>query len=193
MKVYEYKNYDEYVNAQTEANIRKLENVWVIENTIRKIKSIQPDASVILCHGTRNGAELEMFSELYDANITGTEISYTATEFENTIQHDFHEELPSHTGKCDIIYSNSFDHSYDPQKCMQTWINQLNENGLLFLELIPPNKEKISDPLHISDNELIDIVEQCGANVIQTYQIAPKPDRNEEYYSMFVIKGQHHD
>jgi hypothetical protein len=188
MKIYEYKNYDEYVNAQTEANIKKLNQVWVVENTIKKIKSVQPTASVILCHGTRNGAELKMFRSLYNAEVTGTEISHTATRFKDTIQHDFHEELPSHTGKCDIIYSNSFDHSYDPEKCMQTWINQLNKNGLLFLELIPPNKEKISDPLHITDNELIDIVKRCKGEVVEIHKTAPKHNRNEKYYNMFVIK-----
>ena len=188
MKIYKYKNYKEYVDAQTEANVRKIKNIWVTENTIQKIKSIQPNASIILCHGTRNGAEQKMFDSLYDAEIIGTEISHTAVKFENTIQHDFHEELPSYTGRCDIVYSNSFDHAYDPQKCMQTWVNQLNENGLLFLELIPPNKEKISDPLSISDDELIEIVEQSGAYVIQTHKIAPKSNRNEKYYNMFVIK-----
>lgn len=188
MKIYEYKNYDEYVNAQTEANIKKLNQVWVVENTIKKIKSVQPTASVILCHGTRNGAELKMFRSLYNAEVTGTEISHTATRFKDTIQHDFHEELPSHTGKCDIIYSNSFDHSYDPEKCMQTWINQLNKNGLLFLELIPPNKEKISDPLRITDNELIDIVKRCKGEVVEIHKTSPKHNRNEKYYNMFVIK-----
>jgi hypothetical protein len=188
MKIYEYKNYNDYVNAQTEANVRKINNIWVNKNTIQKIKLLQPEASVILCHGTRNGAELEMFNELYNADIVGTEISYTASKFQNTIQHDFHEELPSHTGKCDIIYSNSFDHSYDPHKCMKTWVNQLNENGLLFVELIPPNKEKKSDPLRISDNELIDIVERCGAEVTQIHKVAPKQDRNEKHYNMFIIK-----
>lgn len=188
MKIFQYKDYNDYVNAQTEANVRKIKNVWVAENTIQKIKTIQPTAAVILCHGTRNGAELKMFANRYNAEMTGTEISHTASQFANTIQHDFHDELPSHTGRCDIVYSNSFDHSYDPQKCIKTWVNQLNETGLLFVELIPPTKEKKSDPVQISDDEFITLVEQCEAEVIQIHKIPPQKTRNEKHYNMFVIK-----
>lgn len=185
MKIYEYKNYDDYISAQVDANVKKIDNVWVQETTVNKIKSIKQAANIILCHGTRNGAELKLFKKYYPtASITGTEISHTATKFANTIQHDFHEELPNMLGKCDIIYSNSFDHSYDPNKCLSTWINQLNESGLLFIELIPPGKVKRSDPLTISTNEVVELVNKNSGKVNQVYTINSKAGA----LSLFVIE-----
>lgn len=185
MKIYAYKNYNDYVSAQVEANVRKIGNVWVQETTIKKIHSIKPEATVILCHGTRNGAELKLFEKYYPAaSITGTEISHTATQFPNTIQHDFHEQLPNMVGKCDIIYSNSFDHSYDPSKCLSTWINQLNRLGLLFIELIPPGKEKKSDPLVISTDEVVELVNKNSGKVNQIHTVKSKAGN----LSLFVIE-----
>ena len=39
MKIYEYKNYDEYVDEQTKANKVKLASVWVQKSTLDKIAS----------------------------------------------------------------------------------------------------------------------------------------------------------
>ena len=108
MKLHQYENYDEYVKEQTQANVAKLKNVWVRENAIQKVVSYKPFASSILCHGTRNGRELEYFKKfLPHAEVVGTEISHTATQFKNTIQHDFHEVREDFVGKFDIVYSKS--------------------------------------------------------------------------------------
>ena len=64
----------------------------------------------------------------------GTEISTTATEYDNTGQWDFHEIKKEWRGAVDFIYTNSLDHAYDPQKAVRTWIQCLNENGLCFIE-----------------------------------------------------------
>ena len=37
MKIYEYKNYEEYLDNQIEANVKKLKNIYVEKKTIRKI------------------------------------------------------------------------------------------------------------------------------------------------------------
>ena len=92
MKIYKYSNHEEYIDIQTKANIRKLNNVWVDKETISKIYEMVPIAAFILCHGTRNAAEQKYFKHFYPyAEIIGTEISHTASKFEMTIQHDFHE------------------------------------------------------------------------------------------------------
>jgi hypothetical protein len=46
----------------------------------------------------------------------GTEISDTAGQFPYTIQWDFHKTKAEWIDATDFIYSNCFDHSYDPQK-----------------------------------------------------------------------------
>jgi len=64
----------------------------------------------------------------------GTEISDTATQFPNTIQWDFHEVKPEWVGAVDFIYSNSFDHTYDPERCLNAWMSCVRSGGMCILE-----------------------------------------------------------
>ena len=64
----------------------------------------------------------------------GTEISDTATQFPKTIQWDFHETKPEWLEATDFIYSNSFDHSYDPEKRLDAWMSCVRTGGLCILE-----------------------------------------------------------
>ncbi|MBK6621188.1 MAG: hypothetical protein IPG32_10020 [Saprospirales bacterium] len=50
-----------------------------------------------------------------NCEVIGTEISDSASKFSHTIEWDFHEVKPEWIGRADFIYSNSFDHSYDPE------------------------------------------------------------------------------
>ena len=164
MKLWKYKSYDEYVKVQTEGNVNKLKNVWADQKVFDLIAKYKPDAKDIICHGTRNGAELDMFKKAIPSlyHIVGTEISHTAKQFPNTIQHDFHKQIPSYVNKFDIVYSNSIDHSYDPFKALKTWTDQVNQTGLLCIELATgaENKMRELDPLEISPRELTQIIEE---------------------------------
>ena len=114
MKLYEYENYEEYVSEQTRANKLKLKNVWVQKDTMNQIKQRVSNPKSIICHGTRNAKEQQYLQEIYgDIEIIGTEISETATQFDMTIQHDFHEQKEEWINHFDILYSNSFDHMND--------------------------------------------------------------------------------
>jgi hypothetical protein len=66
--------------------------------------------------------------------IIGTEISDTATQFDNTIQWDFHNIKDEWINKVDFIYSNSLDHSYDPKMCLKNWMKCLSNMGRCFIE-----------------------------------------------------------
>jgi len=162
MKLWKYKNYEEYVKVQTEGNVSKLKNVWANQIVFDYIAEMKSDAKDIICHGTRNGAELDMFKKAFPSlyYIVGTEISHTAKEFKNTIQHDFHKPIPSFINKFDIVYSNSIDHSYDPYLCLKTWTEQVNQNGLLCIELGTgiENVMRQLDPLEVSPEELTDLL-----------------------------------
>jgi hypothetical protein len=166
--LYKYDSYDDYVQAQKDANIIKEKCIWVEKHAIEKIHSVLSDIEVnnIICHGTRNGKELEYFSELYpDANIVGSEISDTATKYANTVQWDFHEQHPDWINKFDIVYSNSFDHSYDPEKCLSTWKEQLSETGVLVIELQNQKPGKRSDPLSISSEAFEWLIDILGMSI----------------------------
>ena len=157
MKIYEYLNYDDYVQAQTEANEVKLKLVWVQEptikliyNTVGNLKNIKK----ILCHGTRNGAEQKLFRKYFPkAEVLGTEISKTATLFPDTIQWDFQKQKTDWVEYWDLIYSNALDHTTDLVKTLRTWKQQLHRYGVLFIEYSFHNRTTRSDPLEITKEE----------------------------------------
>ena len=172
MKIYQYKNYSDYVDAQTDANSKKIKYVWVQKDTINLIKKYIPSANKILCHGTRNGKEQEYFIEEYgnDIYVLGSEISHTANKFSNTIQHDFNIQKDEWLNTFDIVYSNAIDHSFDPETTLLVWKNQLTINGYLCLEVaLNPNdnKSRPSDPVEFeNENEIINLLEKIGYKIL---------------------------
>ena len=131
-------DYDKYRQVQTAGNKRKIKNVWVREENIafvsEYILSKIGDVKFGLCHGTRRGKEQEWFGKHLNCEVLGTEISDTAEQFPNTIQWDFHEVKPEWIESVDFIYSNSFDHSYDPEKCLQAWMSCIRPGGVCLIE-----------------------------------------------------------
>jgi hypothetical protein len=85
----------------------------------------------------------------------GTEISDTATQFPMTVQHDFTIPKEEWLGKFDIVYSNSFDHTINPEKTINTWANQLSPTGTLYLEYSEEQSEgSYGDPLDATAKEI---------------------------------------
>ena len=131
-------DYDRYKRVQQAGNLRKIQNIWVQRETLEVIaeylKARQKTTTEGICHGTRRGLEQKWFTELTGANVIGTEISDSATQFSATIQHDFHEIKAEWQNKFDFIYSNSFDHSYDPKLAINAWMRSLKDTGFCFIE-----------------------------------------------------------
>lgn len=144
MKLYEYDSYEDYVAAQVEGNVRKINNSYVDPISLSGMighlyNTLNINPNLILCHGTRRGLEQQYFIETFsmlgcNPQVIGTEISHTATEYPNTIQWDFHNVKDEWVGSTDIIYSNSFDHSYKPKECLDTWMSCLSPDGVCVLE-----------------------------------------------------------
>ncbi len=143
-QLYQYRRPDgtfdreRYRQVQTAGNREKLGQVWAIEENIAFLADyitmhIGP-VKFGLCHGTRQGKEQEWFRKYLHCDVMGTEISDTAGQFPNTTQWDFHDAKPEWIGAVDFIYSNSFDHSYDPENCLKTWMSCLKKGGLCILE-----------------------------------------------------------
>lgn len=132
-------DYETYKEIQTAANKAKINWRSVHQPNIEwlcdRLAESGNKLNRILCHGTRNGAEQSYFrAKLPDAEIIGTEISDTATQFPMTIQWDFHEVKPEWLGAIDVVFSNSWDHSYQPQKLFPAWLSCVAPGGAMVLE-----------------------------------------------------------
>jgi hypothetical protein len=138
MKLYKHDSYEDYVKAQIDKNVRKIHLTWVnnseITQIVKRIKKHIQKPKFGLCHGVRNAWEVKRFRELLKIEVIGTEISHTANKFPNTIQWDFHNVKNEWVNKVDFIYSNSFDHSYDPEKCLDIWMKCIKKHeGICFI------------------------------------------------------------
>lgn len=177
MKIFQYKDYEDYIQAQIAGNLQKIDKIkrsgdsYVKPNVIKSIVEIQPDAKRVLCHGTRNANEQKYFLDLLpEAFIIGSEVSTNAEEFPMTVQQDFNKVREEWVGSFDIVYSNSFDHSITPLETLCVWRDQLNSTGMLFLEHTVAAKNHVStriDPLKIEKAELQDMIGRAGMTIVQ--------------------------
>lgn len=144
--------YDAYRAIQTLANKAKLNWRSVSQEEISALCDVLAGSGFpirsVLCHGTRNAAEQGFFrAVLPDAEILGTEISETATQFPMTIQWDFHDVKPEWRGHWDVIFSNSWDHTYDPDRLFPAWLSCLAPNGAMVLQWSRIQCETPADPI----------------------------------------------
>ncbi len=150
--------YDKYIQIQIDGNEEKIENVWVIEENISflsdYINNNVANVEFGLCHGTRRGKEQEWFRKYLNCDVIGTEISTSAEQFPHTIRWDFHRAKPEWIDTMSFIYSNSFDHSYDPQNCLNTWMKCIKKGGICILE-------------HTSEHEAATELDPFGASIYQ--------------------------
>ena len=118
----------------------------------------------VCCQGSRQGMEPYFFSKLLRCYSYGTDISPTSEFFPNVEQHDFHKTLKS---KVDIIFSNSYDQSSNPDALAEAWVDSINEKGLIVLQYGEGHKpEGINelDPFGVSKKGLHDLFNKVIQN-----------------------------
>lgn len=194
--LYQYPDYDSYREVQVAGNKAKLKAQFVKQSHIRILsdflRSQLDQIQFGLCHGTRRGAEQAWFRESLGngTEVIGTEISDTATEFANTVQWDFHDINPEWSGKADFVYSNSWDHAFDPAKAFSAWIDALRPGGLMLLDYTKgqsPEAANPLDPFGISLPRLVALLEE---NFGAAGQLLPGVDTrktNKEYRAVTVV------
>ncbi len=194
-------DYQHYKRIQEEGNKRKIDSVWALEDNIRflsgylkeKINPIQFG----ICHGTRRGKEQEWFKKYIggDVRVIGTEISETATEFPDTIQWDFHETKQEWLNATDFIYSNSFDHSYNPEQCLQAWMSCIRPGGLCILEHTDAHEPKAVnelDPFGAYIAQMPFLITEWGAGKFSVREILRAPSKNSNVnYAAFIVIQKH--
>ncbi len=117
-------NYKKYKAAQIALNKRKIKTTWVTAKDIEFISQFIKGSGI--CHGARNGFEVREFNKY--VKTIGTDISDTALRY-GLIQWDFHKQNPEWIGKFDFVYTNSFDHSYNPELVFRVFMEQLKKGG----------------------------------------------------------------
>ena len=195
MKVYKYKDYDDYKKTQIEGYSAKVDShSWVDTYSVRGLASYifdyNPNVSFGLCHGTRRGLEqwgfIKSFEQLgKEVNVIGTEIAPEAAfRFTNTIEWDFHKIKDEWINSVDFIYTNSFDHSYKPIECLDTWMSCLNKQGLCIIEWSSDYVEnRKMDPFGATYEEYKEMFEQ-KYEIVDTLE--SEPDKDESWN----FKGQ---
>lgn len=130
--------YEEYRASQVFHNKRKLGDVWADDGTLKSLAEhfLQHNAKPLrgICHGARNGFEVEALGRLTGATMTGTDISETATQFPNMVVWDFHEDNPDWHGQFDFVYTNSLDQAMRPDQALAAWTLQLAPGGRIYIE-----------------------------------------------------------
>src|SRR5690606_26303190 len=148
------------------------------------------------CDGTRRGLEQHLLIENIRCEEVGTDISDTPSEFPHTIRWDFHKANPEWIGVADFIYSNSLDHSYDPELDLKTWISCLNDYGILTIEHSSDDSySKECDPfgayLHVMP--YLFLVWGKGAYSARKLEKAPVKarfnDKQRDIYFFFIKKN----
>lgn len=138
MKLLTFKDYAEYRAIQTDANVQKFKNVFADPEELRRIAADfarrVPGPAFGLCHGVRNGFEVRVLRRLLPGvDIRGTDISATAAAVPHCFVWDMHEVQPEWIGSVDFLYSNSWDHTYDPALLFSRWSQCLSSRGRLYV------------------------------------------------------------
>ena len=192
-----YDDYETYRRVQEEGNKTKLQAQFVKKGHIfflaAWMQGQRAGGATIdfgLCHGVRRGKEQAWFrKKLAGANVIGTDISETATQFENTVQWDFHDDNPDWQDKADFVYSNSWDHAYDPGKAFAAWAKCLKPGGWLLIDHTRghmPKSSNMLDPFGATREAVMRILtDSCGA----LGSVSDVLDRtaDEEYPSTVIV------
>ena len=206
MKIYNYKDNEDYKKTQIEGYTAKVDtHSWVDTYAVRGLASYvfdyNPDVSFGLCHGTRRGLEQEEFIKSFehlgkDVEVVGTEIAPDAVErFPHTIEWDFHNVKDEWIGKTDFIFSNSFDHTDKPVECLDTWMSCLNDKGLCIIEWTSDDdgNSRPMDPFAASYTEYIKLIES-KYEIVDILENEPEKDeswtfKGERFYFMIRRKS----
>lgn len=188
-------DYERYRRIQISGNKRKLDHVWVREENIALladyIRRKMGKVTFGICHGTRRGREQEWFRKYLDCEVIGTDISDTAREFPSSIQWDFHDTKPEWIDAVDFIYSNSFDHSYDPEKCLNAWMSCIKRSGLCILEHSSGHERSTRlDPFGAHFFQMPYLILKWGAGryfVTEVFDAALKPEP-PKYIRYLIIR-----
>jgi len=183
MKLWKYKDYQEYVKSQVDGiykhpTVRDNYNHQWFENEdiiFLKEQVISPYFSKInvipkfgICHGAKLGKENVEFEKQTGINFIGTDISIDSSIDMKLIKWDFHDVKDEWIENVDIIYSNALDHSYNPELCLSQWISCLTDRGICIVEHTHCHLDSTAtDPFGATLQEYCDLILSVGGKVLE--------------------------
>lgn len=138
--IYQYNypgGYEEYRATQILHNKRKLSKVWADRYVLSAIVNDLRDKGLGgtgICHGARNGFEVDWLRNRLNTEVIGTDISETAVDFPHMHVWDFHKDNPDWYGQFDFVYTNSLDQAMEPARALNAWSRQINSHGRIYIE-----------------------------------------------------------
>jgi hypothetical protein len=138
MRLIKFSSYQEYLDAQElrSKSLRRRSH-FLPREIYRVCEYIKRKDLVIadgVCHGARTGLEVDEFKKWLPVSMFGTDLFPKQTGNSKVVQWDFNRPKGKWRRRFDLIYSNSLDHSPDPERTLQVWMNQLTSSGLLVLQ-----------------------------------------------------------
>ncbi len=188
MKQLPIENYDKYIEIQRETTARKMakdpDRCWTESKCIDLIcdeilEYCKPQFGI--CHGVRNGLELDYFNNKLKCSIIGTDVADLGRP--DVLIMDFHVVLDKWINTADFIYSNALDHSYNPHYALSQWGKCLNKNGCLFLEWSKTHNminEATGDLFGATLEEYLEMV-KSGFNIVKTF-------KSRSYSTVIMLK-----
>ncbi len=175
MKLHKYRDYQEYITAQRDGFKKKRDKVWASEENIKVLAEylapFKPASGI--CHGVRGGYEVEWFHKYLKIDkLIGSELGGSTAPW--VFHWDFNKPCPGWEKSADFIYSNSFDHAYDPAATLKVWADQLKPGGLLILEWSKKHehtgavgkKNNAMDPVSMTFRELVESIRVWVPNAV---------------------------
>jgi hypothetical protein len=198
VKLYKYKNYEEYKETQIFYNKQKINHVWADEFTLGKVASfikenIKKNEIKGICHGSRNGFEQSFFNKnILNSKVIGTDISETATDYKNSVIWDFHKVNDKWINCYDFVYSNSLDQSFDPKTALTSWIGSINKGGYVVIEHTDQHSVLASgkmDPFGVEPNFFPYLLSEWFGHMVSLKIIKSiKPNKSNAPVWLFVLK-----
>lgn len=97
---------------------------------------------------------------------------------------DFHERNENWVASASIVYTNALDHSFDPKKALDVWIEQLAPGGLIFVEhtmLHGPKGASASDPFGAEPWIMPYLVLEWGQGVYCVHDMIKTPHKKPHW------------
>jgi SAM-dependent methyltransferase len=148
----EYSCYEEYVRHQQSKfghlDLTEYDRTYreQLRDRLRRLTGLKHGANV-LCLGARQGTEVKAFHDL-GCFAVGLDLN-PGKENKFVLPGDFHDvQFPP--ASVDVIFTNSFDHTFDPKKLIGEITRLLKPDGALIIEAIQGEAENSSPDYYAS-------------------------------------------